>query len=190
MSLHWFFANFYFYSFFYDSIAPGVLSDRWCALFTAATVSFFSHISTADFADLGCILYEKGCLWVFQCIIYWFRVSPGFYWQRGLQFLSFAPCFFCLRCVLSRTGIVCSARYRSMLLGSLLNILVCVVCPMIPSPLGDPVSRGIPVSVVVCYVGCFLPALPVVLFSIYWLFLVHDTHPSYRIEFHLWRGFQ
>ena len=75
--------------------------------------------------------------------------------------LAFCILFLCFYCIIARKGFVCRTQYMFLLLGYLLNLPASVIRPMISSPLGAPVSRGGPVSVVDFHVGCFIPSLPV-----------------------------
>ena len=75
-------------------------------------------------------------------------------------------------------------------LGCFLHLLTCVFRHMIPFLLEAQVSRGVSFSVVVCHVGCFLPAFPGVLFSLFCTFLAHEIHSSYHIGFHIFWGCQ
>ena len=71
-------------------------------------------------------------------------------------------------------------------LGSLLNILVWVFCPMILFPPRDPLSWGSPVYIVMCHVITAL--LVLLLFSS--KCLAHGSYPYYWLGLHISQGCQ
>ena len=183
MSLHWFFAYFSFDSFLNAATASGVLADGQGLLYTAATISVFVHacpninyqIWVAYFmrrVDAGCC--NATLLGIIFPLNFTVSAASNFVPLNSFYVLVFCTC----------QKVFCINPCISQLLVYLLHLSVWVVCPMIPFPLGAPVSRGAPVSVTVCYV---LPALPG-LISIPRDFLAHGSHPYFQLGLHICWG--